>query len=261
MKIQIIRLFAVLLFALPTPVLAAQHKLPSGGVIDVPLDSEVITDQAGLDATMTEVSGKPDPDVEGIWFSDDGGVYYESHEEGYVSLDDWGDMDADALLESYIEGTKEQSKLMGHKVEVLGWAIPPTLSKNKAIAYYSLKLKFGEEEPLVNLVIYKFGRYGYEEITLVAGADAVSDSEAERVALKVASSFDFGKDASYADYRDGDKVAAVGAAGLLAAVFGSKLAKTGLFVMLAAFAKKGWFLIFIPLIFGWRIIKEKLFGP
>ncbi|WP_085902394.1 DUF2167 domain-containing protein [Kiloniella majae] len=226
--------------------IADRYPVRSGGSIVAPADAEIITDQQGLDTTLTEVSGEPDPTVEGIWVSEKGGIYYVPYKDGFVSMDDWGDMDADALMEAYVRGAKEQSELIGEKIEVLGWGVSPSLSKDKAVAYYAVKARFGDEDPIMNMVVYKLGRYGYEEITYAA--DPVMPEEAEKTALILANSFEFGENATYSDFKDGDKVAAIGAAGLLAGAFGVKFGKAGLIAMALVFFKKFWFLILIPFV-------------
>jgi uncharacterized membrane-anchored protein len=48
---------------------------------------------------------------------------------------------------------------------------------------------------------------------------------------------------------------------LVAAVLGTKVAsKLGLLAAVAVFAKKFWFLLFVPLAFGWRWLKRLFTG-
>jgi uncharacterized membrane-anchored protein len=50
-------------------------------------------------------------------------------------------------------------------------------------------------------------------------------------------------------------------AGLVAAVLDTKVAsKLGLLAAVAVFAKKFWFLLFVPLAFGWRWLKRLFTG-
>ena len=64
---------------------------------------------------------------------------------------------------------------------------------------------------------------------------------------------------AYGDHADGDKIAAYGMAGMIAAGAGAKVAaKIGLLAIAAAFLKKAWILVFV--VFGGAIsFVKKLF--
>ena len=65
----------------------------------------------------------------------------------------------------------------------------------------------------------------------------------------------------YADYEQGNKMAGFGLASLVALTAGSKNGKgvaAGLMATLLIFAKKLWFIIFLPFVFLWEKIKQKL---
>lgn len=62
------------------------------------------------------------------------------------------------------------------------------------------------------------------------------------------------------EFRDGDKVAAVGALGVLATLLGVKYGKGALAAIMAiglVVVKKAWFLIFIPFLFIRRLFSRK----
>lgn len=64
----------------------------------------------------------------------------------------------------------------------------------------------------------------------------------------------------YAEFVTGDKVAAVGAVGVLATLVGVKYSKgiaAWLFVVGLAFAKKAWFLILLPLFWLKNLFRKK----
>ena len=72
---------------------------------------------------------------------------------------------------------------------------------------------------------------------------------------KVVKNFIYSSGAQYTDYKSGDKVAAYGVGALVAGSLGIKgLAKTGALAVLAAFAKKLWFIILLPFIFLFRLV-------
>ena len=59
----------------------------------------------------------------------------------------------------------------------------------------------------------------------------------------------------YSKFTTGDKVAAAGIGGLLAASLGIKAFKAGGIAALLLILKKAWFVLFIPFIFAWGLIK------
>jgi hypothetical protein len=75
------------------------------------------------------------------------------------------------------------------------------------------------------MVIYDFGGHGYEEMTLVQESTDFTADQAHAVATRIADAYEFGSGSRYADFRDGDKVAAISAGGLIAAALGVKFGK------------------------------------
>ena len=68
--------------------------------------------------------------------------------------------------------------------------------------------------------------------------------------------YDFIPEKSYEKFTTGDKVAAAGIGGLLAASLGIKALKGGFLVALLLIAKKLWFIVLIPFIFAFNWIKR-----
>ena len=100
------------------------------------------------------------------------------------------------------------------------------------------------------------GREGYTDITFLFRENIahLMPSEID----KVVKNFIYSTGAQYSDYKSGDKVAAYGVGALVAGSLGIKgLAKTGALAVLAAFAKKLWFIILFPLIFLFRKLSPK----
>lgn len=178
-------------------------------------------------------------------------IYYNTPEEiGHVNMDDWTEdvnSQIDEIWDSYVEGAKAQSERIGYDVVPLRWVLYPTLNKDARVLTYGILLSFGDQE-VINLTSVKFTRSGYvvmqvvtDEETLAAGA-ASFDS----VSLYAAATYEPGFGFRYADFKDGDKVAAIGAVGVLASVIGVKHGKGWLAAMggmILLFAKKAWFLL------------------
>ena len=105
-----------------------------------------------------------------------------------------------------------------------------------------------------------FDRSGY-----VAFAMAPANSELPAIGIRnmveaVLSGYSPAADQSYFDFRQGDKVAAAGALGVLATLVGVKYGKAivaGFMVIALALLKKLWFLLFVPLVVLWKIFTRK----
>jgi uncharacterized membrane-anchored protein len=204
-----------------------------------------------------ETQGSIDPSLEAYWSSDEFELYFSYDPVGYVQMDDWDELDVDELWKSYLEGAKEQSPKYGHEVRPLGWVIRPTLDRVNSVAYYAVEAQFGEDPPVVNTIIYDFGRHGYEEITPVQGSADFPADHANSIANRIADAYEFGAGSRYQDFRPGDTVAAVGAGGLIAAALGAKFGKS-LLVLAIVFLKKLWFMVlFIPIAL-WNFVRTRL---
>ncbi|MDH3475201.1 MAG: DUF2167 domain-containing protein [Rhodospirillales bacterium] len=243
----------------PAQAAVTTYTLKNGATLSADEADQVILDQETLDQISVEVAGGVDPTLEAYWARPDHEVYFNHEEVGYVKMDDWEDLDIDELWDSYVEGSKAQSKQFGYEVTPLRWVIQPTLNREKAVAYYAIELKFGDTEPVVNLVIYDFGRFGYEEMTLVQETSRFPVADAEAIATGIAGAYAFGPQADYGDFQEGDVVAATGAAGLIAASLGAKFGKGFIFAALI-FLKKFWFLLLAIPALGWKWIRGWLGG-
>ncbi len=72
----------------------------------------------------------------------------------------------------------------------------------------------------------------------------------------IVATYSFVEQKKYTNFSTGDKVAAAGIGGLLAASMGIKAFKAGGIAALLILLKKGGFLLFLPLIFVWGWIKR-----
>lgn len=180
-------------------------------------------------------------------------VYFQKIDEGYVRLDDWNDVDADAMLTSVSEGTEadnvERRKAGLPALHVVGWLERPHLDRATNAVQWAFEGRNEHHGSLVNSVALILGRDGFEKLTWVGKKNVGNDL------LKTAqSSFSFPPGGLYTDYKAGDKVAEYGIAGLVAAVLGAKgAAKLGLLAALVVFAKKFGVFLLIPVVvfFGW----------
>jgi uncharacterized membrane-anchored protein len=245
-----------IIMAAPAGAAEVEHALSNGATLIADEADEVLTDRAALDEISTQSQGEPDPTLEAYWGNAEFEVYLNHEAAGYVEMDDWDELDVEDLWESYVEGAKEQSKVFGFEIRPLRWVVEPTLDRRSAVAYYALEVQFGEEEPLINLVVYDFGRYGYEEMTLVQSSSAFPAAGAGRIATRIAAAYEFAPESDYGDFTEGDKIAAVGAGGLVAAALGVKFGK-GILAIALVFLKKFWFLFLIIPAAIWKFLNGR----
>ncbi|NJM83862.1 MAG: DUF2167 domain-containing protein [Tabrizicola sp.] len=177
---------------------------------------------------------------------------------GYVSDEDAAGYDYDELLQTMKDDTISENEWRVQngfeKIELLGWAAEPHYDQAERKLYWAKKLHFdGAPEDTLNYNIRALGRKGVLVMNFIANADQLAEVEAAVPGALRMISFTEGN--RYADYVPGvDTLAAVGIGGLIA---GKVLAsKAGFLVLLLAFAKKGFVLILLPLIW----LKNKLFA-
>ena len=209
--------------------------------------------------------GMEDPDTEALIYNQDTEIqlifnYYPS---GYVSLEDWEDLDTAELLREISENTeKSNAERAKHNISGLtigGWLQKPRLNKDNNSVSWVFDVLDGEER-YVNAISIKLGRKGYEKFTWVSSYDDYLLSMDLMAALVNQQSFDDGH--RYADYGVGDKMAAFGIASLVAVTAGGNKPKVGLaalFAGLLALGKK----LLVPMLIGLGILSaffKKLFG-
>jgi uncharacterized membrane-anchored protein len=208
-------------------------------------------------------NGTEHPDTEAVLSYDSAGaksvVYYAWQDEGYIGDADWADVNPDQLLEDYRRGTEAaNSERIDSGIEpihVVGWLEKPHYDKSTNTVTYAIELK-DKDGGWANAFALRLGRAGYTEFIWV-GSIGLFQSAGSRPALLndalAAHSFEEGH--RYADFKEGDKVASYGIAGLVAAAIGAKFGKgliAGFIAMLIAGKK-----VVIPLVlaFGATIFK------
>lgn len=195
-------------------------------------------------------------------------IYYLPPEEiGYVDMEEWTEdakAQIDEIWQSYVEGAKAQSERIGFQITPLKWVLYPTLNQATKVMTYGILLDFGGEE-VINLHTIKFTRSGYVEMNVVTDNALLADlsSSFDDVATYASNSYAPQEGFRYADFKDGDKIAAVGALGVLASVMGVEYTKKGTLAAVGAaillFAKKFWFLLLAIPAAIWGVVR-KIFG-
>ena len=177
-------------------------------------------------------------------------IYINYKNDGYVSIDDWEDIDANSLLQELKDTSKKE-------VVDVKWIFKPSISKKNYITY-SYETNWDNGDITLETNIISLGRNGYHEVTFVSDYDIFDPKELESFAIEFANTINFKEGYRYSDYKSGDKKAAVGIGGLVAGSLGVKaLAKAGVLAKLLAFAVKFWWVILAPIVAFFTFLNKK----
>lgn len=184
---------------------------------------------------------------------------YQYFNEGYVKLDDWKDVNPDKFIKQMRSDAKEANKIRiennSETVEGIEWLQKPTLDRKKNAVYYAQLIEFSDGEIAVNATTLILGRHGYTNVTYTGDPEEFKINKDE-ILNHIVANYSFVEQKKYTNFSTGDKVAAAGIGGLLAASLGVKAFKAGGIAALLILLKKGGFLLFLPLIFAWGWIKR-----
>ena len=184
---------------------------------------------------------------------------YVYHDVGYVKLDDWKDVNSDKFIKQMRSDAKEVNKIRrennSETVEGIEWLQEPTLDREKNAVYYAQLVKFSDGDIAVNATTLILGRYGYTNVTSTGDPEEFKINKDE-ILNHIVANYSFVEKKKYTNFSTGDKVAAAGIGGLLAASLGIKAFKAGGIAALLILLKKGGFLLLLPLIFAWGWIKR-----
>ncbi|MBV8739908.1 MAG: DUF2167 domain-containing protein [Alphaproteobacteria bacterium] len=230
------------------------HWLPSE-TYKLPASNSALALPSGYHAVLGEdarrfitLSGEPsDPATEAVILSPkfDDEIIFESANEGYVSLDDWKDIDPTVMIDSIRRNTEEANKTRVQQgieeVHVVGWLQEPTLDRQTSTVYWAIEGATNSGH-IVNSIALRLGRNGYERLNWVTDKARYAPIGGQLDLMLRAHSFEPG--ARYSDHLPGDKTAAYTIAGLVAAVAGAKVIKAVAGVGLLVLFKKLSVLIF-----------------
>lgn len=182
---------------------------------------------------------------------------------GYVKMGDWEEnIDPAKILLLIQQRTEEQNKVreVGYpKIYIDGWAEKPYLDRQNAIVYWAIKGHDGDDRQFINAKALKLGRKGMSDLVWVGSPEQFYG--AAQNLQPALDAYQYQEGFRYADFRPGlDTIAAVGI-GVLAYKMltgsgkkGAGAVGAGILVVILAFAKKLWFLVFLPFVFAWKRI-------
>ena len=175
-------------------------------------------------------------------------VLFEFSDVGYVKDDEKDKLDADKLLASIKRGTAEANKervAAGNPLlEIVGWEVPPKYDATTHNLEWAIRAT-SEGRPILNYNTRLLGRKGVMEVVLIVDPESLPTTLPTFKELLGGYAFQSGN--SYAEYRQGDKVAKYGLAALVVGGAAVGAAKLGLFTGLLVFLKKGWKLVVVGL--------------
>jgi uncharacterized membrane-anchored protein len=195
--------------------------------------------------------------------SEDWLVVAEYDPSGYVKDDDARDWNADDLLKSLQEGTREANedrrKRGFPEIEVTGWAEKPAYdAATHRLVWAALASRIGERDgtTIVNYNTYALGREGYVSLNLLTDSAHLAADKAQARDLLGRLEFVGGK--RYADFDSKtDHIAEYGLAALVAGVAAKKL---GLLALIGVALAKFWKLGLLALVGGgalWPRLKAR----
>lgn len=188
-------------------------------------------------------------------------VFFDFSDDGYVKDDDKDKLDPDKILKSIKKGNdygNEERKRQGvPPLNITGWKKEPFYDE----ATHNLEWAIGAESegrPIVNYNVRLLGRRGVMEVILVCDPEKLPETLPAFKELLAGYSYKSGE--TYAEYKQGDKLAKYGLTALVAGGAVAVAAKTGLLAAIILFLKKGWKLVVLGVVAIGAFIKRLIFG-
>ena len=150
-------------------------------------------------------------------------ITFESFQTGYVTLDDWSQVDPVALLAEINRNTERENQERREQglseLHVQSWLRPPKLNRNMATVYWTIATD-ETTGTSVSSVALRLGRNGFEKLTWITSQDKYLATGKHLDEMLRAHGF--GPETAYADHVSTDKIAEYGIAALIAKVLGAK---------------------------------------
>ncbi len=228
--------------------------------IDAKRRCEIFVDEWGWDKSGC---GQVDAMILSPTAAIDNMIVNRPNSDGYVTFDDWRDGDRDKHIDQIWNdlklGLKEQGQRLGVEIVADSWFVYPTLNEDEHYLYYATLTRW-DGAPVMNVEVSKFDRRGYVSISFVPNDETITADDLRSEVEMVLAAYKPSEEEGYLDFKDGDKIAAAGALGVLATLAGVKFGKAaagGLIAVLLVAFKKLWFLLLAPLAFLRNLIFKK----
>lgn len=208
----------------------------------------------GKDADkLMQAWGNLPSEYEGMIATDDLNwlVLFQFDPSGYVKDDEKDELNPDALLDQMMEnqarGNEYRQQQGLQPMYIDGWAMEPRYNERTNNLEWGLLLRTGDNpSQFVNYETKLLGREGVMEVTLICDLEDMNMILPTYQDLLLGHMYNDGK--SYADYRQGDKLAEYGLTALIAGGAAYGAAKLGLLGSIMAFGKKFFKFILLGLV-------------
>ncbi|MDN4067450.1 DUF2167 domain-containing protein [Paenibacillus vini] len=187
-------------------------------------------------------------------------VMFEYEDSGHISDKEKNDIDADALLESYIKGTEESNKNRdeANHMFVDGWETPPKYDEKLRSLTWSLIGHDAYDEQIINYNVRILTREGNVSAVLISDPAELTQSK-QIMEDQILTAFTLKDGQRYEDFDPKvDKKAEYGLTALIVGGAGLAVAKkVGLIGALVLIIRKFWVVIIAALGVVWRFITGK----
>lgn len=193
-------------------------------------------------------------------------IIFEFDDIGYVKDDEKDSLNADALLATMRENqeySNERRKEMGlDELEITGWAVPPRFNDQTKNLEWALILRSKQDGgSTINHNTRLLGRKGVMEVTLMCAPEELEGLLPSY--QQILGGFAYQQGETYAEFREGDKMAKYGLTALVAGGAAVAAGKMGLFAKLAGFfgkLGKGIVVVILGIGVALKGLFSKLFG-
>jgi len=224
-------------------------KIGPNATIEVPAGYRYLGPEGARE--FNRLTENPAPDVDEYLFAKQDYswiAFFSFSDTGYVKDDE--KLDADDLYKSVSEGTEaanEERRDNGWApVHLTGWAFKPQYDQTLKSLEWAFRLK-GEDSAgeSINYNTRLLGRHGVMEVLVLTSPENLTGSVADFKAKLPGFKFNAGQ--TYAEFRDGDKVAEYGLAALVTGGAAAVAAKKGFFAAIGVMLLKMWKLVLVGL--------------
>lgn len=213
----------------------AEIKLPAGFAFTGTQGAQDLLEIYGNPPNSGILAAIVPEDEEADWT-----LVFQFDDIGYVDDSDRDALDADALIKAFRDGipagNRERRSMGLEELHGMGWQVPPFYDPQTNNLTWGLKLDFASGSA-INYDIRILGRRGVMQATLVGAPETYAAALPQVKTLLADFSYLSGN--KYAEWSQGDKVAGVGLAGLVAGGGVVAAAKTGLLAKIGLILAKG----------------------
>ncbi len=204
-------------------------------------------------AQLMEIYGNPSSETEtGViapedlnWF-----VLFRFEDSGYVKDDEKDKINPAKILKEKKENqelSNEYRRENGlQEMYVMGWAVEPNYNEATNNLEWALDLQDADGNRVVNFNTKLLGRHGVMDSTLVC--DPGQLDELLPTYQNLIAGFSYKPGNTYAEYKEGDKIAKYGLLALIGGGGAALAAKAGLFAVIGKFLAKAWKLVAVGVV-------------